>query len=144
MRLAPDQAGSVERPYYRQEGQAFPDLLARLRHHLPTGRIVPSPRARVENARTDAYVQRVEAALNNTAPDPLVQVPLRQGELTALLHLLEYIESQKNPFGRLLAADIKARTGRSPSAEQVEDSALQEAARRRRRREQRRGPDDPA
>ncbi|WP_445270365.1 DUF6292 family protein [Streptomyces sp. DSM 41634] len=138
IRLDPDVAGSVEQPYYRQDGQGFPELMARLRPYVPV-RHAYSPSGRVDSARKDAYSERVVAALNHPASTAPVRVPLRQGELVALLHLLEYSETHQNPFGRLLAADIRARIGDRAGGAELHESALEEAVRRQRARDQRRG-----
>ncbi|MFF1659749.1 hypothetical protein [Streptomyces sp. NPDC058255] len=71
-------------------------------------------------------------ALVSGASDRLTHLYLRQGELTALLHMLEYAESG-NPsvLNRLLAADLGARAGRPPEAAQTHKGALQEANHRR-------------
>lgn len=142
VRLDPDEAGSTERPYYRTAGHGLPDLLERLRPHtLKT--FAHNPRARFGFARTNAYVERVTAALTEPDSSPAVQVPLQRGELTALLHLLEYSEDLRNPYARRLAADITARVNTSTPASHVTDSAAREAARLQRLRNQQRGHDGP-
>lgn len=133
-RLDPAKSGSSEQPYYRQEGQDFPFLLDSLAPYLPAQPCVfEEPQIRFAELHRRAYEKRVHRALVSGASDSLTHLYLRQGELTALLHLLEYAEST-NPsaLNRLLAADLGARAGRPPKAAETHKRALQEADHRRR------------
>ncbi|MFE2972234.1 DUF6292 family protein [Streptomyces sp. NPDC059340] len=115
-RLDPAGSGSSEQPYYRQEGQDFPMLLDSLAPYLPAPPcLFEEPQIRFADLHRRAYENRVQRALVSRASDPLTHLYLRQGELTALLHMLEYAESS-NPsaLNRLLAADLGARAGRPP------------------------------
>ncbi|SOE24215.1 hypothetical protein SAMN05442782_0813 [Streptomyces sp. OK228] len=132
-RLDPAGAGSSEQPYYRQEGQDIPTLLDSLAPYLPAQPcLFEEPQIRFADLHRRAYENRVRRALVSRASDPLTHLHLRQGELTALLHMLEYAEST-NPsaLNRLLAADLGARAGRPPEAAETHKGALQEANHRR-------------
>ncbi|MGW2183121.1 DUF6292 family protein [Streptomyces sp. NPDC001732] len=136
IRLDPDEAGSVERPYYRKDGEGFPELLKRLRIYLPAA-FSTNPSGRVGWAREKAWEAHVYRALTQPGSAFPIHVPLRQGELDAILHVLEYSESSRNPFIRLLAADIRARAGSPAETALLHESALQEAQRRQRVRDER-------
>ncbi|MEU1536394.1 DUF6292 family protein [Streptomyces fagopyri] len=133
-RLDPAEAGSSEQPSYRQEGHDLPTLLDSLAPYLPAQPyLFEEPQIRFADLHRRAYENRVRQALVSRASDPLTHLHLRQGELTALLHLLEYTEST-NPsaLNRLLAADLSARAGQPPEAAETHKGALQEADHRRR------------
>ncbi|MBC7271979.1 DUF6292 family protein [Streptomyces albogriseolus] len=100
VRLDPAQAGSTERPYYRQEGRDFPDLLERLAPYVPPAAApthLPGPR--FTQAQATAYQRRVLGSLAAQGTDPVIDLPMRASELEALGHLLEYIEAVSSPFG---------------------------------------------
>ncbi|WP_261709965.1 DUF6292 family protein [Streptomyces rhizosphaerihabitans] len=127
--LDPAGSGSSEQPSYRQQGQDFPTLLDALAPYLPAQPFLfEDPQIRFADLHRRVYDNRVRQALISSASAPLTHLHLRQGELTALLHLLEYAEST-NPstLTRLLAADLRARAGRPPDAAETHQSALQEA-----------------
>ncbi|MET8412931.1 hypothetical protein ABZV34_33490 [Streptomyces sp. NPDC005195] len=133
-RLDPAKSGSSEQPSYRQEGQDFPFLLDSLAPYLPAQPCVfEEPQIRFAELHRGAYEKRVHRALVSGASGSLTHLYLRQGELTALLHLLEYAEST-NPsaLNRLLAADLSARAGQPTEAAETYKRALQEADHRRR------------
>ncbi|WP_393096761.1 DUF6292 family protein [Streptomyces sp. LN325] len=134
-RLDPAGAGSSEQPSYGQEGQDIPTLLDRLAPYLPAQPyLFEEPQIRFAELHRRAYEKRVHRALVSRASDSLTHLYLRQGELTALLHLLESTESS-NPsaLNRLLAADLSARAGQPPEAAETHKRALQEADHHRRR-----------
>ncbi|MGR8008509.1 DUF6292 family protein [Streptomyces hypolithicus] len=132
-RLDPAGAGSSDQPYYRQEGQDLPMLLESLASYLPAQPcLFEEPQIRFAELHRRAYESRIHRALVSCASDSLTHLYLRQGELSALLHILEYAESS-NPsaLNRLLAADLCARAGRSAEAAETHKGALQEADHRR-------------
>ncbi|MET8292230.1 hypothetical protein ABZV80_45120, partial [Streptomyces sp. NPDC005132] len=132
-RLDPAGAGTSEQPSYRQEGHDFPTLLDSLAPYLPAQPyLFEEPQIRFADLHRRAYENRMRQALASHTSDPLTHLYLRQGELTALLHLLEYTEST-NPsaLNRLLAADLSARAGQPPEAAETHKQALQEANHRR-------------
>ncbi|KUN58876.1 hypothetical protein AQJ46_42140 [Streptomyces canus] len=111
------EGGSTERPYYRQEGRDFPELLKRLAPHVPPAE-APShlPGPRFTQAQAVAYQRRVLASLAAQGPDPIFDLPVRASELEALAHLLEYIEAVSSPFGpgtlaAHFAQDLRDRRG---------------------------------
>lgn len=115
VRLSPAEAGSTERPYYRQEGRDFPELLKRLAPHVPpveSPSHLPGPR--FTQAQAAAYQRRVLASLAAQGPDPVIDLPVRASEAEALSHLLEYIEAVSSPLGpgtvaARLAQDLRDR-----------------------------------
>ncbi|MEV6537062.1 DUF6292 family protein [Streptomyces sp. NPDC051639] len=133
-RLDPAGAGTSEQPSYRQEGQDFPTLLDSLAPYLPAQPyLFEEPQIRFAELHRRAYEKRVHRALVSGASDSLTHLYLRQGELTALLHLLEYAEStHPTALNTLLAADLSARAGQPPEAAETHKRALQEADHRRR------------
>ncbi|MCX4920067.1 DUF6292 family protein [Streptomyces sp. NBC_00687] len=113
-RLDPAGAGSSDQPSHRREGQDFSLLLDALAPYLPAQPcLFEDPQIRFADLHRHAYDNRVRRALISSASDPLTHLSLRQGELAALLHLLEYAESS-NPSAltRQLAADLTARADR--------------------------------
>ncbi|MFE7169692.1 hypothetical protein [Streptomyces sp. NPDC057616] len=99
-RLNPEKAGSRERPYYRAEGRDFPALLQRLSAYLPARTSFEyATGVRFSTARDKAYARRVLNVLTPPGKDPVVDVPLRAGELEALLQLLEYVQVSSAPMG---------------------------------------------
>ncbi|MCT9004623.1 DUF6292 family protein [Streptomyces rhizosphaerihabitans] len=132
-RRDPAGAGSSEQPLYRQEGQDFAVLLDSLAPYLPAQPcLFEEPQIRFADLHRRAYEDRVRRALVSRASHPLTHLYLRQGELTALLHLLEYAESSTpSALNRLLAADLGARAGQPPEAADTHKSAFQEAHHRR-------------
>ncbi|WP_323180340.1 hypothetical protein [Streptomyces sp. NBC_01363] len=129
-RLDPATAGSSEQPHYRQH---FPTLLDSLALYLPAHpRVFEEPQLRFADLHRRAYDNRVRQALASSVSDPLTHLHLRHGELTALLHLLEYAESS-NPstLNRLLATDLSARAGWPREAAEEHKSALEKASRHR-------------
>ncbi|MFJ9078203.1 hypothetical protein ACIRO3_23645 [Streptomyces sp. NPDC102278] len=125
-RLNPAAAGSSEQPHHRP---CFPTLMDDLARYLPAHpRVFEEPQLRFADLHRHAYDNRVRQALASSASDPLTHLHLRKGELTALLHLLEYTESS-NPstLNRLLATDLHARAGRTRDAAEEHKSALQNA-----------------
>ncbi|MFJ8802832.1 hypothetical protein [Streptomyces sp. NPDC102487] len=90
----PAGSGSGEQPSYRREGQDFPALLDALAPFLPAQPFLfEDSQIRFAEVHGRAYDNRVRQALVSPASAPLATLHLRQGELTALLHLLEYAES---------------------------------------------------
>ncbi|MFD7561298.1 DUF6292 family protein, partial [Streptomyces sp. NPDC059835] len=144
-RLDPTEAGSGEKPYYRQQGQDFPALLERMAIYLPTGRtafMFAKPLVRFDSVRKLAYESRVQDALASSPSSPLTQVHLRQGELDALLHMLEYVEGEnRSVLNRHLAADLRARAGQPTSSAKTHTAAVDEAQRRQQARDTRRHDD---
>ncbi|MFD5892018.1 hypothetical protein ACFWHQ_39575 [Streptomyces sp. NPDC060334] len=127
-------AGSTDQPSYRREGRHFPTLLDNLAPHLPAQpRLFEEPQLRFADLHKRAYDNRVRQALTSSTSDsPLTHLHLHQGELTALLHLLEYAETNNpSPLNRLLTADLAARAGRPPEAAEKHQAALREANRHR-------------
>lgn len=103
-------AGSSDRPFYRQVREDLPGLLDRL---LPFQHSADDwahrYRYRFEVAQQLAYKCRVVGALT-AGNDEIVQIALRRGDLQAVLHLLEFAEGHAGrPLGRLaehLSADL--------------------------------------
>ncbi|MFD9404793.1 DUF6292 family protein [Streptomyces sp. NPDC060011] len=125
-RLDPAGSGSGDQPSYPREGQDFALLLDALAPYLPAQPcLFEDPQIRFADLHRRAYDNRVRRALTTSASDPLTHLSLRQGELTALLHVLEYAESS-NPstLTRQLAADLAARAGRPPEAAETHKGAL--------------------
>lgn len=145
-RLDPAEAGSSEQPYYRREGQDFPALLERMALYLPTGNaayLFKKPQVRFDNAHKLAYESRVHEALASAASSPLTHLHLREGELTALLHMLEYAESHnRSAFNKLLAADLRARAGHPTDTADKHKRAVQEVHRRQQSLDARRRRDE--
>ncbi|WP_331732260.1 DUF6292 family protein [Streptomyces sp. NBC_00989] len=119
VRLNPAQAGSVERPYYRQEGRDFPALLERLASYVPAPASPNHPPGpRLIQAQATAYRNRVLASLAvRGVPDPMIELPLRASEFDALGLLLEYVEAVSSALGpgtfaAHLGQDLQARRGR--------------------------------
>jgi len=82
VRLDPDQAGTEERPYYRQKGRDFPALLERLVPYVP-GRaaVTHPPGVRFTQAQATAYHHRVLASLTvQGVPDLVIDLSLRAYE----------------------------------------------------------------
>ncbi|WP_405914680.1 hypothetical protein [Streptomyces sp. NBC_00728] len=108
-------------------------LLDGLAPYLPAQPcLFEEPQIRFADLHRRAYEDRVRRALVSRASHPLTHLYLRQGELTALLHLLEYAESSTpSALNRLLTADLGARAGQPPEAADTHKSAFQEAHHRR-------------
>ncbi|MEU0110643.1 DUF6292 family protein [Streptomyces sp. NPDC006251] len=144
VRLDPAQAGSTERPYYRQEGVDFPDLLKRLAPFLPpTTSPAHAPGARFTQAQARTYQDRVLGALADQGPDPVIDLPMRASEVAALEHLLEYIEAVSSPFGpgtlaAHLGQDLRGRRGGGYESVHRHHTALTYAAELQERLEQNR------
>lgn len=142
VRLNPAEAGSTERPYYRQEGHDFPALLERLAAYTPAPNSINSrPGPRFTTIRDLAYRGRVLADLTPVGPDPVIDLPVRASELAALLHLLEYAEADSSPvgpgtFAGHLAQDLHARGDGAYESAQRNRTALTFAADLRDRMEQ--------
>ncbi len=130
--LDPAGSGGGEQPSYRREGQDFALLLDALAPYLPAQPcLFEDPQIRFADLHRRAYDHRVRRALVSPASTSLTHVYLRQGELAALLHLLEYAESSHpSALTRLLAADLGARAGRPPEAAETHKRALKEASHR--------------
>uniref|UniRef100_UPI003F497C75 hypothetical protein n=1 Tax=Streptomyces chartreusis TaxID=1969 RepID=UPI003F497C75 len=133
-RLAPERAGSRERPYYRGAGTDFNALLERLSAYVPprtSGQYLA--RWRFSSARDTAYVRRLLDALTPQGTDPVVDVSLHASELDALLQLLEYVQVAAgglgpSDFARYLARDIEGRRSGGRDAVMLHRSALDETA----------------
>ncbi|WP_330301271.1 hypothetical protein [Streptomyces sp. NBC_00503] len=113
--LDPAGAGSGEQPYFDAERDG---LVERLRKHVPGGSVAAALdyEYRFHVVRSEAYRDRAVASLLQGGPQ-VVEVALRQGELRALVQLLEYADGAAAPTGagalaRRLAADL---TGRAPA-----------------------------
>ncbi|MGW4757511.1 DUF6292 family protein [Streptomyces chartreusis] len=133
-RLAPERAGSRERPYYRGAGTDFSVLLERLSAYVPARTSGQhSPHWRFSSARDVVYLQRVLDALTPQGKDPVVDVPLRASELDALSHLLEYVQVTAgglgpSDFAHYLACDIEGRRTGGYEAAALHRNALDETA----------------
>ncbi|MFE4873848.1 hypothetical protein [Streptomyces sp. NPDC056682] len=114
LQLDPHVAGSGDRPFYRQPLQDLPDLCERLRVYRRVDYGNPSYELRFDNSRCGAYYARTAQALTS-GDDDIVNVPVRRGELEALLHLLEFAEGSSHQpvrlFADYLAGDIAQRRG---------------------------------
>ncbi|MEU1091461.1 hypothetical protein ACFYPN_31985 [Streptomyces sp. NPDC005576] len=138
LQLDPHTAGSADRPFYRHPLEDLPDLCERLRVHRRVEYSNPSYELRFNDARCGAYYDRTAQALTSGADD-MVNVPVRRGELEALLHLLEFAEGSSHKPVRLLAdylaEDIAKRRGEGGSINEHR-RALAYALEAKERREQ--------
>ncbi|WP_406290401.1 hypothetical protein [Streptomyces sp. NBC_00209] len=117
-RLAPDFAGSGDRPFYRTSHTEPDALLERLAvFDADDGAAQPWDFAhRFASRRADAYGKRALSALTASEQD-VVEVAVRRGELRALRTLLEYVEGsvpkgEAQELARRLASDLSLRARR--------------------------------
>lgn len=131
-------AGSEDRPYYRQPGDDLDGLAERLAPFDKKG----SFRARFHDTR-NAVAERL--AIDAVVPenkDTILSIPVRAGELAALQHLIHFVamNTDLREVAVRLIADLKARavpTADKNHAQAVTDhSAGVEQAKRVRRKRQ--------
>lgn len=135
VQVHPDEAGSLDRPAYR-DGTEDCDLLAdKLRQYLPDpGEQLPGKRnyeLKFKIAHRRAYEARIAHELLDQGLDPVIELPVRRSELRALAHALEYGESLGAAgFGGLMGAlrrDLAGRVPGQPDSADRSRTALQEA-----------------
>ncbi|TXJ83283.1 hypothetical protein E2C11_07330 [Streptomyces lavendulae] len=124
-RLSPVDAGSSERPFYRQPDSDLTELHRRLAAFVPASTGIRTYGMCFTNMVQGIYTNRLSAAL--TAPDDTeVSVTFRPGELEALRHLLEYVQIPANgllsAYARHLTEDLDNRRqfSATPSHQAVE------------------------
>ena len=139
-RLSPAEAGSSERPFYRQPASDLTELHQRLAVFVPApetlnGRTYETCFA---NLIHRVYTTRVDNALNSP-DDTDVSVALRSGEIEALRHLLEYAQTHAvgmlGAYARCLAEDLDNRRqfAATPSHQAMETARSVRAQLRERR-----------
>ncbi|MFE1198441.1 hypothetical protein ACFW6E_37815 [Streptomyces olivaceoviridis] len=138
LQLDPHAAGSGDRPFYRQPLQDLPGLCERLQAHRRLYYGNPSYELRFNEARCGSYYDRTIQALTS-GDDSIVNVPVRRGELEALLHLLEFAEGSSHKpvrlFADYMAGDIAQRRG-EPDGVNEHRRALAYAIEAKERKEQ--------
>lgn len=94
-RLSPGEAGSSERPFYRQPDSDLTELHRRLAAFVPASVGIRTYGMCFTNMVQGVYTSRLSAALSSP-DDTEVSVAFRPGELEALQHLLEYVQVPAN------------------------------------------------
>ncbi|MGW3521713.1 hypothetical protein [Streptomyces hydrogenans] len=111
-RLSPIEAGSSERPFYRQPDSDLTELHRRLAAFFPASVGIRTYSMCFTNMVQGLYTSRLSAALSSP-DDTEVSVAFRPGELDALRHLLEYVQIPANgllsAYARHLAKDLDNR-----------------------------------
>jgi hypothetical protein len=137
-----ESAGSAVRPAYRRETDGYEQLLEALAAYLP------DPAAdlqhyrdwnlRFEDLRGFAYFWRTVDDLIADGEDPVVDVPLRRSEISALLRLLDLLQAHTagitTDLAAALAADLTARMNGTGESAQTHRDAWHTAVRARTRR----------
>ncbi|MDX3763989.1 DUF6292 family protein [Streptomyces sp. AK02-04a] len=118
IRVDPDTAGSDERPSYRASCDQLHEFEAKFRRYAPGPTHSPLAHAnyeyRFEEAQGRAYRDRVMKALRS-GDDRILFLPIRNSELHALRHLLDYTEAigpltGPDDLAHSLAQDLCQRT----------------------------------
>lgn len=118
IRVDPQTAGEDERPFYRTPYDQLNDLAADLRSYAPGPQHGPLAYVNYEHRFAEmqgvAYRERVVKALLS-GDDRILFLPIRNSELHALLHLLDYTEAAApltgpHDLSQSLAQDLSRRT----------------------------------
>jgi hypothetical protein len=135
VQVHPEEAGSLDRPGYRDGTEDYDLLAGKLTEYLPArSEELPGKRnyeLKFKLAHRRAYEERIARELLDQGPDPVIELPVRRSELRALAHVLEYGEGLGGAgFGGLMGALRRDLAGRVPGRADSADhsrSALQEA-----------------
>jgi hypothetical protein len=136
--MAPTEAGSAHRPFYRQAADPYEPLLKQLAAYHPrsAGRVGHDDwMLRFQDRRQDAYRRWLVDDLAGDAAARAISVALRPSEARALLHALELAEAHDGHVGLVgaLGQDLRARIEHADvTASDPQPSRAVELARERR------------
>lgn len=136
--MAPTEAGSAHRPFYRQAADPYDPLLKQLARYHPrsAGRAgYDDWMLRFRDRRQEAYRRWLVDDLAEDAGAGAISLPLRSSEAAALLHVLELAEAHDGHVGLVaaLGMDLRARIEQASAvATDPQPSRAIELARERR------------